>query len=427
MPSSYLAAFIDEFATKEPVGIDPGKVLAGLCELPDPRKKGGIRYPFAHLLVIIVCSVLSGAKSLVEMAEWATDTARVPLAGLGIRAPHATTLARVLQRLDADALDRLAGAWAQSMTEVTAIAIDGKEVRGAKNGGGTKVHLLAGIDQATGAVLVQQNVSAKHNEITYFKPLLEEIAAIDGMVVTADALHTQREHAQYLHFRGAHYVLTVKGNQPKLHEQLCALPWKQVRAGPKAHTTANGREIQRTVKCVTVAAGINFPHAAQGAQITRKSRPLGTRKWSTETVYVVTSLTPAQGKPELIGNLIHGHWGIENGLHYRRDVTWREDSSQIRKDNAPRVVASLRISLSRLCLWQANATTPKPPEPPQLPAPRTLTRWPRYQLNGLCNRPVQSGLAFLLRRSFNKKPSPTFTHVLIQLQQIFESFNLITT
>lgn len=342
MPSSHLAAFIDEFATVRQVEIDPGKVLAVLCELPDPRKKRGVRYLFAHLLVIMVCSVVAGAKSLVEMAEWAADTARDPLAALGIHAPHATTLARVLRRLDADVLDRLAGAWAQSMTQATAIAIDGKEVRGTKNGGGTRIHLLAGIDQATGAVLVQQNVSEKHNEITYFKPLLEEITDLEGVIITADALHTQRGHAEYLHARGAHYALTVKANQPTLHDQLRALPWKQVRVGNKTHETANSRKIQRTVKCVTVVTGISFPYAAQGAQITRKSRPLGTRKWSTETVYIVTSLTPAQGKPEHIGNLIRGHWGIENSLHYRRVVTWREDSSQIRKDNAPRVMAFLR-------------------------------------------------------------------------------------
>ncbi len=92
----------------------------------------------------------------------------------------------------------------------------------------------------------------------------------------------------------------------------------------KTRESANGREIERTIKCVSLADGINFPHATQAAQITRKSRPLGTRKWSTETVYIVTSLTPAQGKPELIGFLIRGHWGIENGLRSRRDVTWRE-------------------------------------------------------------------------------------------------------
>ena len=150
---------------------------------------------------------------MVEMAEWAADTARDQLATLGIGAPHATTLARVLQLLDADALDQLAGAWAQSLAPVAAIAIDGKEVRGAKNGGGTRIHLLAGIDHTTGAVLVQQNVSEKHNEITYFKPLLEGIKNLQCVVISADALHTQREHAEYLHSRDAHYVLTVKANQ----------------------------------------------------------------------------------------------------------------------------------------------------------------------------------------------------------------------
>jgi len=351
MPSSHLASFIDEFATTGPLEIDPGKVLAALSGLTDPRKKRGVRHRFAHLLVIMVCSVLAGATTLVEMAEWATDTARDQLAALGIGAPHATTLARVLQRLDADSLDRLAGLWAQGMTDVVAIAIDGKEIRGAKNGGGTRVHLLAGIDHATGAVLVQENVSEKHNEITYFKPLLEGIKDLKDVVVSADALHTQREHAEYLHSREAHYVLTVKANQPKLHDHLGSLPWKHVRAGHKTRESANGREIERTVKCVSLAEGINFPHAAQAAQITRKSRPLGTRKWSTETVYIVTSLTPAQGKPELIGALIRGHWGIENGLHYRRDVTWREDGSQVRRGNAPRIMASLRniaITILRL-------------------------------------------------------------------------------
>ena len=111
MPSSHLAVFIDEFTSVGEVEIDPGKVLAALCGLPDPRKRRGVRHRFPHLLVIMVCSVLAGAKSLVEMAEWAADTARDQLATLGIGSPHATTLARVLQLLDADALDQLIGAW----------------------------------------------------------------------------------------------------------------------------------------------------------------------------------------------------------------------------------------------------------------------------------------------------------------------------
>ena len=183
MSSCHFASFIDEFAVADAVTIDPGQVLAALCSLPDPRKKRGVRHPFAHLLVIMVCSVLAGATSLVEMAEWASDTAREQLAALGIGAPHATTLARVLQRLDAEALDQLFGAWAQSATNVTAIAIDGKEIRGAKNGGGARVHLLSGIDQATAAVLVQQNVAEKHNEISYFKPLLNGIKELKDVIV----------------------------------------------------------------------------------------------------------------------------------------------------------------------------------------------------------------------------------------------------
>ncbi|WP_427018304.1 ISAs1 family transposase [Pseudarthrobacter sp. P1] len=322
-----------------------------MCGLPDPRKKRGVRHRFAHLLVIMVCSVLAGATSLVEMAEWAADTARDQLAVLGIGTPHATTLGRVLERLDADLLDRLAGSWVQAAATVTAVAIDGKEVRGAKNGGGTRVHLLSGIDQGTGAVLMQQNVAEKHNEITYFKPLLEGVKELTGVIVTADALHTQREHAVYLHGRGAHFVLTVKANQPKLHDQLRSLPWNRIRSGSKTLETANGREIERTIKCVGLAGGINFPHAAQAGQITRKSRPIGARKWNTETVYIVTSLKPAAGKPAHIGALVRGHWAIENGLHWRRDVLYREDHSQVRRGNAPRVMASLRntaISILRL-------------------------------------------------------------------------------
>lgn len=240
----------------------------------------------------MLCSVLAGAKTLVEMAEWASDTARVQLAALGIGAPHATTIGRVLERLDADTLDRLAGAWAQARTCARAIAIDGKEARGVKNGGGTRVHLMAAIDHDTGAVLGQVDVGIKTNEISLFRPLLETIPALNGVAVTADALHTQTGHANYLAGRGAHYVLTVKGNQPTLNTQLQSLPWNKVRAGDRSLATANGREIIRTVKCVSVAAGIGFPNAEQAVQITRKSRPIGTRAWSTETVHAVTSLWP---------------------------------------------------------------------------------------------------------------------------------------
>jgi hypothetical protein len=88
-------------------------------------------------------------------------------------------------------------------------------------------HLLAVIDQHSRVVLGQVEVAGKTNEIAAFTPLLDTLTGINlaGAVITADALHTQREHVEELHARGAHWVLTVKGNQPRLRRQLAGLPW----------------------------------------------------------------------------------------------------------------------------------------------------------------------------------------------------------
>jgi len=103
-----------------------------------------------------------------------------------------------------------------------------------------------------------------------------------------------------------------------------------------------------------VAAGLAFPHAAQAIQIVRRRRPLSgknTRKWSTETVYAITSLTAAQASPAELAAIVRGHWLIEDRLHWIRDVVYDEDRSQVRTGNGPRVMASLRnlaISILRL-------------------------------------------------------------------------------
>ena len=356
MQSSHLQAFVDQFSAAEPVLVDPSRVLAALAELPDPRARRGIRYQFAHLVLIMVCSVLAGAKTLVEMAEWAADTARTELAACGIGAPHATTLARVFERLDSDAFDLLAADWAQGLGRPVAIAVDGKEMRGAKNGTGSRVHLLAAIDQDTHAVLAQVAVGEKSNEIPQFPVLMDHFRSLTDVVVTADALHTQAGHAHYLAGRGAHYIFTVKGNQPTLLKQLSETPWERVPTGDRSGATANGRQIVRTVKCATLSPGIKFPHALQAMQITRKSRPVGTRKWHLETVYAVTSLPTYQASPGQLAGWVRGHWGIENGLHWRRDVLFHEDKHQARNGETPRVLAILRnIAITLLkCLGHKN-------------------------------------------------------------------------
>jgi predicted transposase YbfD/YdcC len=260
--------------------------------------------------------------------------------------------------LDGDRFDVAIGAWIQDLcTAATprhrrrAVAVDGKAVRGSRGGNARARHLLAVIDHQVRVVLGQVDVDGKTNELTRFAPLLDTLDLTD-VVVTADALHTQREHVDYLASRGAHWVLTVKGNQPNLRKQLAALPWRDVDPGHRVAENSHGRREIRTLKVVTLADGIVFPHAAQAIQLTRRTRGLSGRgRWHTETVYAITDLHPHHARPGELAAWIRGHWQIENGLHWVRDVTFGEDLSQVRTGAAPQVMASLRnlvISLHRL-------------------------------------------------------------------------------
>jgi Ni/Co efflux regulator RcnB len=153
---------------------------------------------------------------------------------------------------------------------------------------------------------------------------------------------TPSAHAGYLAGRGAHYLITVKGNQPGLHAQLAALPWRQVPVAHRTREQGHGRAERRTLKVTAVAAGLAFPHAAQAIQIVRRRRPLNGKKWSAETVYAITSLTAIQASPAALAAIARGHWLIEDQLHWVRDMDWDEDRSQVRTGNGPRVMASLR-------------------------------------------------------------------------------------
>ena len=148
------------------------------------------------------------------------------------------------------------------------------------------MHLLAAFDTGTGGVLGQTVVDGKTNEISAFGPLLDRLD-ITGTLITADALHTQRAHVDYLVGRCAHYLLTVKANQPTLLRQLKALPWDDVPVADTATGKAHGRQEQRTLKLTAVTAGIGFPHAALALQITRRRRPLTGGRWRSETVCAI--------------------------------------------------------------------------------------------------------------------------------------------
>jgi predicted transposase YbfD/YdcC len=221
-----------------------------------------------------------------------------------------------------------------------AVAVDGKTLRGSGHHPSPQVHLLAAVDHTTGAVLAQADVDATTNEITRFQPLLDGVD-LTGAVVTADALHTQHAHADWLvGVKRAAYLLIVKANQPSLHHQLATLPWREVPVADHTRHRGHGRVEVRRLQ-VTTVAGLDFPHATQALRITRRVRPLTGRNWRTMTVYAVTSLTAAQASPARLADWVRGHWGIE-ALHHVRDTTFAEDASQVRTGNAPRAMASLR-------------------------------------------------------------------------------------
>jgi predicted transposase YbfD/YdcC len=230
------------------------------------------------------------------------------------------------------------------------IAFDGKTLRGARDAAGNLTHLLAGLCQRTGTVLAQLAVGAKTNEIPCLRVLLRTLD-LAGAVVTADALHCQRDTAQAIIEGGGHYIFTVKANQPKLRRQLKDLPWKQIPALHTGTERGHGRTETRTLKATEIAAGIAFPHAAQVLRLTRTVTDRRTGKRHTEIVYAVTSLSATDATPNQVADWLRGHWHIEDRLHWVRDVTFGEDHSQIRVHGGPQVMATLRntaISLLRL-------------------------------------------------------------------------------
>jgi predicted transposase YbfD/YdcC len=366
-----IADQLDGVAIPDPVVLAPG-LRSALAQLVDPRKRRGVRHALAVVLGAAVCAVAAGARSFVAAAEWVADAPAEVAAALGTdrRCPSEAAIRRLIGSLDADRFDAVIGGFVAGLCASAApagrrvLAVDGKTLRGSRyvDSDGIIVpgrHLLAVIDHHSRVVLGQLKVNDKTNEITAFTPLLDTlISAMDltGVVITADALHTQREHATDLHARGAHWVLTVKGNQPRLRRQLAQLPWRQIETSHRSAQTAHGRREIRTLKVAAIAAGIEFPHAAQAIQITRRTRPVSARtgrrgKWRTETVYAITDLGPHQARPDELAAWIRGHWQIENALHWVRDVTFAEDLSQVRTGAAPQIMATLRnlaISLHRL-------------------------------------------------------------------------------
>ncbi|WP_223267767.1 ISAs1 family transposase [Streptosporangium nondiastaticum] len=339
----------------------PG-LLERLVEVPDPRDPRGVRHALVVVLALTACAVLAGASSVLAVGEWIADTPSSVLERLGVRPdplflkrslPAETTVRCLLGRIDGDALDQAVGRWPADRRISTdgrlrAPAVGGKSLRGAAKATGRKIHSLAACDHINGLVLAQLDVGEKTNEITCFQPLLKTVADLADTVVTSDAMHTQRKHAEYLLGRGAHYTVIVKGNQKQLRKQLKSLPWKRIPLQGRTRGTGHGRGEIRRIKVCTVN-NLLFPGARQAMHLKRRRIDRKTGKVSIKTVYAITDLTAEQATPARLAVLIRGHWKIDS-LHHIRDVTIANQTSSNSAEALGRIAGQERD----LGLWNSR-------------------------------------------------------------------------
>ena len=364
--------------------VDPGQsvpveVWEVLSIITDPRGRRGRRYELATVLVVALAAVIGGSRSLAAIAGWAADLPswHWPRLGITRRPPSLSTIRRVLLRVDAEVVDAVLHAWLAAITPTSArwraVAVDGKTCRGARQPDGSQVHLFSIVDHATGAPLGQVNAGGKDHEIAAFAAVLDRIN-LKGVIVTADALHTQRGHAHYLHRHGGRYVFVVKRNQPTLYDRLAGLPWTKVPIAHRVVEKGHGRRESRSLQVTGVRAGIGFPHARLAGRIRRTRTETATGETNQEIVYLVTSLGWSDITPAGLAVVVRGHWSIENKVHWVRDLTFDEDHSTVRTGTLPQLMATLRntaIGLLRLRGPHTNIAA----------ATRTLGRQPAQLLD----------------------------------------------
>jgi predicted transposase YbfD/YdcC len=323
-----------------------GGVFALVNSMRDPRDPRGRQYPLGAVLLIVLCALACRFDSFRAMGQWAAAAPPTTLERLGLRrrgvfglvvAPSSDTIRRVVNAVMPGGLEQLLRVFKD---KAQVVAVDGKCLRGSRDAAGQAVMVLGAMLQ-DGTLVAQQKVADKGSEITGFAALLAALDLQDAVVV-ADALHTQREHARVLvEDFGAHYAFPVKRNQPELWKACRKVPWQGVRAAFRSTVRAHGRTDTRVVKVVSFA-GLDFPYARQVARISRYRTLQATGKRSRETVYVITDLSSGQADPQHIGEIVQAEWGIENKIHYVRDVTFGEDASRIRTGHGPQNMATLR-------------------------------------------------------------------------------------
>lgn len=347
----------------------PG-LLAVLALVPDPRRPRGRRFPLTFVLAVAAACTLAGARTFREIGDHAADLPQDVLRDLGgrphplrrrITAPSETRIRTLLHLIDTEALDLVLGGWLRDLAGagrldglLTAIAIDGKWLRGVLDG---QVKLFSAMLHEEKAVIAQVRVPDDTTESTQVKVLLDAVD-LRSAVVTADAAHSGAETARYIAGkeedggRESDYFLYVKGNTPFL-QRACFDAIQASGAGRAPDHTeldrSHGRVIRRSI-WVADATGIDFPQAARVARIRRDRYDADGSLVSKEIVHAVTSLAEKKASAEALAGIARGQWGIES-VHWVRDTAWDEDANTGYAGNGPQAMATLRnLSVSLLYL-----------------------------------------------------------------------------
>ncbi len=345
---------------REAIVVEVSSLYAYFCTLTDQRCRRGIRYPLPIALTMIVLAKLGGEDGPRGMAEWLSNRIEFLVEHLQLTrssVPHPVTISRILGKaIEVEELENMVAAYFQSCPEAgqsVVISMDGKTIRSTIPYGQTQgLHLLALYLPTEGLVLMQMEVDRKENEIAV-APRILQMVDLQGKVVVGDALHTQRDLSAQIVEAGGDYCWTVKDNQPSLRKaierffepEICTpgfgLSITDLQSASQFNK-GHGRTERRTLTTAGVWEGeLDWPYAHQVFKLQRRFIRHRTGEVSQETAFGITSLSSDKADPAHILALNRDYWGIENGLHYRRDVTLHEDRTRVKIGQAPRVMAIL--------------------------------------------------------------------------------------
>ncbi len=374
----YIAPSLD--VNCDPAGfiVDLDSLLAYLARLHDSRHARGLRYSLVTLLLSVILAKLAGEDRPTGICEWVRHRAALLAEALHWqkpRAPCLNTYRWVLGAvIDLEELEQLVHDFFVSLPQagqLVVIALDGKTLRGTISAGHTQgVHLLAAYLPVEGWVLLQVEVQNKANEITAAPRLLKSLD-LRGKVVTGDALLAQRSLSLQIVEAGGDYLWTIKENQAGVYQELqhfvappAGMSFNPV--APDGVRTAqtfeatHGRWEWRTLKATRVYPGhLHWPHAAQAFQLERRFIRVADGHETHQVVYGVTSLTVEEASAERLLSLQRSHWGIENGLHYRRDETLREDWYHLTKGHLAHAMALINNLALGLILRTGQHNVPR--------------------------------------------------------------------